>query len=129
MEVAPANTPLSFEVTFDSDDLDVGMSVYDTTGVSPILVQGPSAMVNIVGNTYVGKFAAALGKSYLIFKAVYTDDTFTTLDNNYSQGSESIIAESSGSGGDCGPIVGLVTSDQVIGYVDNNNDIIGLVTC
>lgn len=140
MELAPAGVSLSFEVTFDSDDLFVGMSVYDDSGVSPVLVQGPDLMLNVVGNTYRGKFTATAGKSYIIFKAVYTNETMLFLDNNYSQGSESIKAEDLASGsGDCtiiglvydnNEIVGLVDSnDAILGVVDNNNEIIGVIEC
>lgn len=121
MELAPSGVSLSFEVTFDRNDLNVGMSVYNDQGLTPVLVQGPSAMLNVVANTYRGKFTAEDGKSYIIFKAVYTDGTFTTLSPDYSQGSESIKAEnlSGGSSGGCA-VIGLITS---------NNDVVGLVEC
>lgn len=98
------------------------MSVYDNSGVSPVLVQGPSAMTNVVGNTYSGKFTADANKSYVIFKAVYTSSGFTTLSPDYSQGSESIYSEdlsSGSSGGGC----------EIIGLVDNNDQVIGVVEC
>lgn len=97
MELAPIGVPLTFEVTFDSPSLHVGMSVYDNSGASPALVQGPAAMGSVVGNTYQGKFTAPSAKPYIIFKAVYTDSGLTMLDPNYSQGSESIIAQASSS--------------------------------
>ena len=93
MTLVPAEVELTFEVTFDANGLNVALSVYDTSGVTPLLVQGPSAMSNIIGYTYIGKFTPTAGRNYLIYKAVYTDNTFTVLDSNYSQGSESIIAE------------------------------------
>lgn len=121
MELVPADANLSFEVTFDSPSLSVGMSVYDTTASSPVLVQGPDLMTSLVGNTYFGKFVPVAQHSYVIFKAVYTDDTMATLDDNYSQGSESIIAEDLGGGsssGGGGAIVGIVVNnDPVVGYV------------
>lgn len=83
----------SFEVTFDSPSLSVAMSVYDDSGASPTLVQGPSAMVNVVGNMYRAKFTPSANKTYLIFKAVYTSGAFTTLDSTYLSGSESIRSE------------------------------------
>lgn len=111
MQLVPAETSLSFEVTFDSPTLYVGMSVYDDSGATPVLVQGPTAMLNVVGNTYRAKFTADVGKSYIIFKAVYTSAALTTLDSNYSQGSESIKAEyvgGSGGGGGTYPLIGYV---------------------
>lgn len=96
MNIAP-NVECTFEVTFDSPSLSVAMSVYDTSGISPVLVSGPAAMTSVVGNTYIGKFTPVNPKEYLIFKAVYTDGTLTTLSPDYSQSSESIIAQTTGS--------------------------------
>lgn len=123
MEYAPSGISLSFEVTYDRSDLFVGMSVYDNSGSSPVLVAGPMPMHNWAGYSYQAKFLASPNLSYLIFKAVYIDEDLTTLDNEYSQGTESIVAEplpqDDGGGVGC----------QVVGYVDNNNTIIGLVNC
>lgn len=98
MNIVPAAVPTFYEVTFDLPGLFVAMSVYDITS-SPTLVAGPSAMTNVVDNTYVKSFTAVANKSYLMLKGVYTDGTFTTLDTNYSQGSETIFAEVPGAGG------------------------------
>lgn len=92
MNFAPAGKQLSFDVTYDSPGLPVAMSVYDITG-SPILVSGPDAMTNVVGNTYTGKFTGDDAKEYLIYKAVYTDGTFTTLSSDYSQSSETVRSD------------------------------------
>jgi hypothetical protein len=121
MEIAPADLPCSFEVTFDRNDLNVGMSVYDDTGVTPVLVQGPSAMALVVDYTYRAKFTPLNGRSYIIIKAVYTDNTLSVLDSNYSQGSESIIAQqlSGGSSGGC----------SIVGYVNQTQTIVGYVNC
>lgn len=125
MELAPAGVTCSFEVTFDSGELNVAMSVYDTTTGSAILISGPTAMINIPGtNTYWKSFTPTVQRSYIIFKAVYTDDTFETLDTDYSQGSESIIAEDigaspSGNSGGC----------NIVGLVIPNDPIVGLVVC
>ena len=118
MELSPSGTALSFEVTFDSPTLPVAMSVYDDSGSSPVLVQGPTAMLNVVGNTYRGKFTPASGRSYIIFKAVYTDHSYQYLSSDYSQGSESIIASYSGSSS-------AVGAPPVLGYVENPNQVIG----
>lgn len=90
MNFAPSGKSLSFEVTLDAPSLPVAMSVYDDSGPTPVLVQGPTAMTNVFSNTYRGKFTGQNGKQYLILKAVYTDGTFATLDVNYMQGSESL---------------------------------------
>lgn len=121
MELAPSNVPLSFEVTFDNPSLHVAMSVYDDSGVTPTLISGPLPMLNVVGNTYRAKFTGASGKNYIIFKAVYTDNSFTTLSPDYSQGSESIVVQDitpSGPGNVQGQVIGLVTDNTVIGLVN-----------
>lgn len=125
MELAPVNVELSFEVTFDRADLDVGMCVYDDSGVDPVLVQGPSAMGLVAGYTYRGKFTADAEKSYIIIKAVYTDDTFTTLDSDYSQGSESIVVQDLATGGGGGGGADC----SVVGLVDEIENVIGIVDC
>lgn len=93
MNLVPAGVSLSFEVTYDAPSLPVAMSVYDDSGPSPVLVQGPTAMLNWTGNSYRGKFTATAGKQYLVLKAAYTDGTFTTLDPNNAQGTESFVAQ------------------------------------
>lgn len=123
MQLAPGAIELSFEVTFDSPSLNVGMSVYDTTAPSPNLVQGPTLMVNVLAGTYVGKFTPTTGRSYVIVKAVYTDSSLTTLSPDYSQGSESIIAQAIGGGGSSS------AGGAVVGYVNQNNTVVGLVNC
>lgn len=90
MNLVPSGISLPFEVTFDGPSLPVAISVYDTTANPAVLVAGPAAMTNEVGNTYVGFFTAQPGRSYLVFKAVYLDGTFAALDPDYSQSSETI---------------------------------------
>lgn len=121
MELAPAGVVLSCEVTFDRNNLPVAMSVYDDSGANPVLLLSPFAMALVAGNTYRGKFTGDPGKNYIVIKAVYTDDTFLTLDDNYSQGSESIVAQAIGPGGSSGP--------SVVGLIDNNLAVTGRVTC
>lgn len=113
MELAPSGVPLSFEVTFPSSGLPVAMSVYDDSGSLPVLISGPLAMYNIPStNTYRGKFTAEAEKSYIILKAVYTDGTFVSLDPDYSQGSESVVAQ------DLNPSAAF-NGCELIGFVDD----------
>jgi hypothetical protein len=124
MNLAPAGVALTFEVTYDSPALNVGMSVYDDTGASPVLVFGPSAMLSVVGNTYRGKFTPTLGRTYLVFKAVYTDPSLTVLDTDYSQASESFIAENVGGGGGAG-----IANVELIGMIDCCSESVGFFNC
>lgn len=125
MELAPVGVSLTFEVTFDSNSLNVAMSVYDTSSTNPVLLQGPTAMTSIVGNTYIGKFTPPLTRPYMILKAVYTDNTFATLSPNYAQGTESIIAQTISGGGGGGSTTGC----YLVGLVIPNPVIIGFVAC
>lgn len=122
MEFAPAGVPLSFEVTFDSPSLHVAMTVYDDTGSSPVLLLSPFAMVRVYGNTYRAKFTAANGKNYIVVKSVYTDNTYATLDDGYAAGSESVVAQYFGSGSQ-------PSACPIIGIVEPNNTVIGIVEC
>lgn len=121
MELVPAGVALSFEVTFDRGDLDVAMSVYDDSGADPVLLLSPFAMELVAAglNTYRGKFTPENGKSYIVIKAVYTDDTFEELDDGYSQGSESVYAQN----------MTTITPDSVVGYVENTGAVVGVVEC
>jgi hypothetical protein len=123
MEVAPAGVSLSFEVTYDSPSLYVGMSVYDDSGASPVLIQGPTAMSIVVGNTYRAKFIGDANKPYVIVKRVYTNVGMTVVDPNYSAGSESIYCEDAGSSG------GILSDNDVIGFIDTSTELIGFVSC
>lgn len=123
MNLAPAGAPISCEVTFDSGALDVAMSVFDTTSGTPILVSGPTAMALVVDYTYFGIFTPVAGHSYVVLKAVYTDDTYTTLDPNHSQASESFYSQAQGGSG------GGTDSPSLVGCVDLNLTVVGYVNC
>lgn len=98
MELVIAGVTQRFDVTFepavgDSNPLPVAMSVYDVTNGTPTLVAGPTAMTIVPStNSYFGGFAPILNHSYLILKAVYQDGTFAAFDDEYTQGSETILA-------------------------------------
>ena len=98
MEIVPIGISASFEVTLSAPDL--------------------PAMLNWVDNSYRGKFTPPVAKSYLILKAVYMDDSFEVIDNDFPQGSESILATQVGGGG---------SQATPVGYVDNNVEIVGYV--
>lgn len=117
MEYAPAGVPLSFSTSLDSPSLSVGMTVYDDSGSSPVVQVATFAMTYVALNTYRGKFTALAGKNYIIVKAVYTDGTFTTLNNSYVPESETIVAQD------------FNTSQPVIGLVSDPNPVVGLVNC
>jgi hypothetical protein len=125
MNLAPAGAPISCEVTFDNGALDVAMSVFDTTSGSPVLISGPTAMALVVDYTYFGVFTPQAGHSYVVLKAVYTDNTFATLDPNHAQASESFYSQVSGGGGGGG----ASADPSITGYVDLYQTVIGYVNC
>lgn len=92
MQFVSSESPLSFEVTYDSPTLDVGMTVLDDSGPVPVNL-GTVAMQNVIGNTYRGKFTPQFGKSYVVHKAVYTDALLNVLHPDYSQASESVVCQ------------------------------------
>ncbi len=134
MELLPSGVPLSFEVTFDSPSLHVGMSVYNDSGANPVLVSGPTAMALVYGNTYRGKFTGVENTNYIIVKAVYTTSGLSVLDDNYSMGSESCIAQVIGGGGDGGGsdlcnITGIVEASPIVVGIVESSEVVGFVQC
>lgn len=144
MELAVAGESHSFEVTYDSPALIVALTVFDDSGPSPIQA-AQTVMQNVYGNTYRAKFTPADGKSYIINKAVYTDETLGTIDDNYAQGSESIKGVTFSGGGtvttiaiselegtvedadsldgsvaDGDEVSGAIEDDELTGYVDSD---------
>lgn len=93
MNLISSNKELSFEVTYDSPSLFVGMTVLDDSGVSPVVVFGPMLMTNIIGNVYRAKFTPDIGKSYIVYKTVYTDALMTVVNSDYNGSSESFLCE------------------------------------
>lgn len=121
MELVPSGVALSFEVTYDAADLDVGMTIFNTTTGAPVQVGSAVPMTLVQGNTYFAQFTPLENRSYVVIKGVYTDNTLTTLDPNYAQGSESIFATTIGSSGSAAAIpdvVGVVLGSEIVGHVE-----------
>ena len=96
----PAGVPASLEVTLDAPGLNVGFALWDDSGSSPVQVTGQEGQVNGVypgfnwqGNSYRAKLPGSPYKWYVVHIAVYTDDTFTTIDTEEPQGSDSLYFE------------------------------------
>lgn len=136
MQTVQSDANLSYEVTFDVAGLHAAMSVYDVTA-SPVLVQGPTAMTNVVNATYTGKFTATDKRQYLIFKAVYLTSGFTTLDPGYSQSTETIDARdfqkaidgAGGSGAQIGnQLTAVIEAPQtVVGLIESSQSVLGII--
>lgn len=87
----PAGIPANFTAIFNNPTpAFVALSVYDDTGLTPVLLLSPTAMNQVTSNAYSGKFTPAAGKLYVVFMAVYTDATFTTLDNSFKTAEQAV---------------------------------------
>lgn len=88
MQIVPKNVQLAFEVTFDRDDLLVGMAVYELNPTLQLLSLEPMSLVH--DGTYVGYFTPQAGKSYVIRKSCFLDPSFSVADNSRGIASESL---------------------------------------
>lgn len=94
MTIIPASLPASFSAQFSAaTPAYVAMSIYDDSGASPVLTQGPALMANVVSNIYRGKFTPTAGKTYVAVMAVYTDGTFTTIDTAFTEVTQTFMAQ------------------------------------
>lgn len=87
--LVPAGIAQSFVTSGNSPSLSIGMSVYDNSGSSPELIDGPTLMTNFVGNSYEAKYTFDIG-NFLVFIAVYSDNTLTSLAAGYEEQIEAI---------------------------------------
>lgn len=129
-EVVPG-IALPYEVNFGVQGLlYVAMTVFDESGPSPVLVQGPSPMLNTAGGMYRAKFTATAGKSYSILKTVYTDGTYTVRDDDYAEGSETIYGKADPAAAQLAitDLTGVVSDiDELTGTVEDSSSLTGTV--
>lgn len=94
--LVPAGIPVNFTAVFNAPTPSrVALSVYDDTGLTPVLLLSPVQMNQVSDNVYSGKFTPQAGKLYVVFMAVYTDATFTVLDNSFKTAEQafSVVAQ------------------------------------
>lgn len=84
---APA--PLKYTDPTFQTLLFVRANIYDTSGGSPSLA-GTVNLALIDNGTYYGKFTFTAGKTYLVQKLVYTDGTYTTVDQTFAQDNDDV---------------------------------------
>ncbi len=106
--LVPAGVPVTVGTASNSPSLSVGLTIFDVSGVSPVLVSGPTLMANLVGNSYFGKFTPLNAKQYIAFIAVYTDGTLMTIDPAYEQ---------------------QVQSFEAMNWLPSVSDVVGMVDC
>lgn len=122
--VEPGSAPATVSVTLGESGLNVGMQVYDDSGVSPVPVGGVTAMLNYDGTSYRGKVGGTEGKWYLVKFKVYTAPDFLTVDTDEPQGDEILYFKSSGSGGgstNVGELTADISALEVKANLPNND--------
>jgi hypothetical protein len=79
--IVQGGAPISFNYTaYDQrSDMFIQASIYDVTGVSPVLIS-QIPMTHVAFGSYIGKFTPSYNRIYQVIKVVYTDATFTTPD-------------------------------------------------
>lgn len=80
---------LGVEINFDSG-LSVGMKVFFDDGSGPLQQGGVIPMTNLLDTLYVASYTPAVVGVYYFYKQVYTNNSYNTVDTNYSQNSESV---------------------------------------
>lgn len=138
MSLASAGEPYGFNyVAADQQTgLFVAANIFDITTGTPIFVeQVPLVEVDPVKSpgTYSGIFTPVTAKVYDIVSMVYTDPDFTTLDTNRAPGCETIqtvtfSGGSSDSGGGC-EILGFIVDNNIVGFIEPVDTVIGYVEC
>lgn len=67
----------------------VAANIYDILTGSPVLVsQVP--FIEVFAGTYFGSYIGIIGASYVVNTSVYTDDTYTEVDNDRPSGSDAL---------------------------------------
>lgn len=112
--MANVGQALSVEVNY-APTLFVGMTIFDDSGVSPVQLGAILPMLNVISALYRAKYTLPYVGTFIFRKAVYTDGTFTALDPNYSESSESVQGVN---------LYQFLNSDSVQVIVDDVDDVI-----
>jgi hypothetical protein len=112
--LVPAGVPLTLTAGFVGGPTaaDVAASIYDVTTASPVKISGPTLMVPLVGGAYITRFTPAAGKRYSVFMAVYTDNTFATLNGSFAAVTADVTSQNL-SPQTC-DVVGFAGSDEAL---------------
>lgn len=133
MQEAQGGSDYFAEVTFSPGLSTAFMKVVDITAGLPGTVIATTLMDESLPGTYVAMFVPAVGKFYLLQKAVYTDSGASTLDTDYNPSSETVAGVDSGGGGGgsapvCNELVGQITDDpRLYGTIEQDVPLEGAV--
>jgi len=120
MMLLPAGVSCPFEYTmFDADETrDIAMDVYDASDDS-LVVTLP--MVHKSKGTYVASFTPLDGKQYYTNKAVYTNNTYSTVDDAYAPASDTFVGvDLSNIGG--GGVTTVIHPPDFVGVIMDDPD-------
>lgn len=84
-----SSTPLKYTDPTFQTLLFIRANIYDVSGVSPVL-ENTVNLTLIDNGTYWGKYTFTAGKPYIVEKLVYTDGTYTVVDQTFAQDNDDI---------------------------------------
>jgi hypothetical protein len=88
--IAQVGSAITLEVNFNPS-LDVGLLVYNCSTGTPVQYGAIIPMVAVDYTLYAVNFTLPSVGTWLFQKNVYTDNTYTVIDNTQPTGSESIL--------------------------------------
>lgn len=86
----------------------VRANIYDLSGGSPAL-EDTVDLALIDNGVYQGKYQFTAGKPYLVQKLVYTDGTYTSVDQNFAQDNDDFQCVDLQSGGASSTFIGATS--------------------
>ena len=102
--------------------LNVAATILDNTeGLPGTLAEFVHMTYSGLGGVYLGQFTFTAGHTYSIIKLVYTDNTFETIDTDFSPDQDDVqcVDVGGGGGGDSCTLVGIVSaSPTLVGCVE-----------
>lgn len=113
------------ETTWGDTGLFARAAIYDITSGVPALVTNV-IMGEVVPGQYIASFVPVEGVSYYVSKRVFTDGTYTVLDDGFPGSSEEFqcvdFYSAASSSGDS------VIAGEIVGIVEDENEVIGVLS-
>ena len=104
----------------------VRANIYDVSG-APAL-EGTVNLALVDNGVYTGTYLFTAGKPYLVQKLVYTDNTYTTVDQTFGQDNDDVQCVDLASGGSGGGGTVIVANNELVGEVTSTLQLNGEVT-
>lgn len=125
--IARSGAPYGFNyvVADQSTGLFIRATIYDITNGGPGVLVTTVNLFAMPGvgspGSYAGVFTPDIDKVYNIVSMVYTDNTYSTIDPNFAPGCETVQSVNFATGGTLG--------GEIVGLVDNDNELTGIIEC